>query len=187
YQDLMSNLFSVIYAFSIGVGLISLLGLHARLIARRRAGWGNSVVLIVAFLAMTVFGLLNEYAPTQGAEFDAVIGEVSVLNIRPGHLQMGHQRARLCALRSQRVAHGKQKVSQGQSEYGNRQQRQRQIVKQQQAQEECAAQTQREDFCAPRLTAQQVNRPCQDDFLRLGDSRCVRDGHRRVVWHDGPL
>lgn len=64
YQDLMSNLFSVIGAFSIGVGLISLLSLHARLIARRRAGWGNSVVLIVAFLAMTVFGLLNEYAPT---------------------------------------------------------------------------------------------------------------------------
>lgn len=64
YQDLMSNLFSVIGAFSIGVGLISLLGLHARLIARRRAGWGNSVVLIVAFLAMTVFGLLNVYAPT---------------------------------------------------------------------------------------------------------------------------
>ena len=65
YQDLVSNIFSVIGTFSIGVGLTSLLSLHGRLIARRREGWGNSVVLIVAFLAMTVFGLLNEYAPTQ--------------------------------------------------------------------------------------------------------------------------
>jgi hypothetical protein len=64
YQDLVSQMTTVVSSFAVGVGVLSLLSLHARLIARQRAGWGNSVVLIVAFLAMTVFGLLNEYRPT---------------------------------------------------------------------------------------------------------------------------
>jgi len=64
YQDLVSQMTTVVSSFAVGVGVLSLLSLHGRLIARQRAGWGNSVVLIVAFLAMTVFGLLNEYRPT---------------------------------------------------------------------------------------------------------------------------
>ena len=63
YQDSVANISLVISAFAIGVGVISLLQLHTRLIARQRPGWGNSVVLIVAFLAMTIFGLLKDHSP----------------------------------------------------------------------------------------------------------------------------
>jgi hypothetical protein len=63
YQDPVATISTVISAFAIGVGVISLLQLHTRAVARQRPGWGNSVVLIVMFVAMTVFGLLNDYAP----------------------------------------------------------------------------------------------------------------------------
>ncbi len=63
YQDSVASISTVIGAFAIGVGVISLLQLHTRAVARQRPGWGNSVVLIVMFLLMLVFGLLNDYAP----------------------------------------------------------------------------------------------------------------------------
>lgn len=59
----MANVSAILISFAIGLGVISLLQLHGRIITRRRDGWGNSVALIVSFLAMTTFGLLNEYAP----------------------------------------------------------------------------------------------------------------------------
>ncbi len=63
YQDSVANVSNVVSAFAIGVGVISLLQLHTRAVARQRPGWGNSIVLIVMFLLMLVFGLLNDYAP----------------------------------------------------------------------------------------------------------------------------
>lgn len=63
YQDSVANISTVIGAFAIGVGVISLLQLHIRAVSRQRSGWGNSAVLIVMFLLMLVFGLLNDYAP----------------------------------------------------------------------------------------------------------------------------
>lgn len=63
YQDSVANIGAVVGAFAIGVGVISLLQLHTRAVARQRPGWGNSVVLIVMFVLMLVFGLLNDYAP----------------------------------------------------------------------------------------------------------------------------
>jgi len=63
YLDFVTNASAVITAFAIGVGTFSLLSLHARNIVRRRGSWGNSIVLLASFVAMTVFGLLNEYAP----------------------------------------------------------------------------------------------------------------------------
>ncbi len=63
YQDSVASVSLVVSAFAIGVGVISLLQLHTRAVARQRPGWGNSVVLIAAFLLMLVFGLLNDYAP----------------------------------------------------------------------------------------------------------------------------
>ena len=63
YQPFVSNLASVVGSFSVGIGVISLIQFHARAIARQRAGWGNSVALIVSFLALLTFGLLNQYAP----------------------------------------------------------------------------------------------------------------------------
>jgi hypothetical protein len=63
YQDIVANISSVLFAFSIGLGIISLLQFHGRSIGRRRAGWGNSVAFLVSFVAMAVFGLLDAYAP----------------------------------------------------------------------------------------------------------------------------
>ena len=63
YQDPVASISTVVSAFAIGVGVISLLQLHTRAVARQRSGWGNSAVLIVMFVLMLVFGLLNDYAP----------------------------------------------------------------------------------------------------------------------------
>ncbi len=63
YQDSVANVSLVVNGFAIGVGVISLLQLHSRLVARQRPGWGNSAVLIVSFLAMTTFGLLKDSSP----------------------------------------------------------------------------------------------------------------------------
>ena len=66
YQTIVTNVSTVVGSFSIGIGVISLLQFHARAIARRRTGWGNSVALMVSFAAMLTFGLLNQYAPHLG-------------------------------------------------------------------------------------------------------------------------
>ena len=63
YQDFVTNVSTVVGSFAVGLGLFSLLQFHTRAVARRRAGWGNSVALILCFLAMLTFGLLNQYAP----------------------------------------------------------------------------------------------------------------------------
>ena len=63
YQDIVTNVSTVVGSFAVGLGVFSLLQFHTRSIARRRAGWGNSVALILCFVAMLTFGLLNQYAP----------------------------------------------------------------------------------------------------------------------------
>jgi len=63
YDDVVANIFVVVGAYAIGLGVISLLQLHVRKVVRTAPGWGNSAALIISFLGMTVFGLLNEYAP----------------------------------------------------------------------------------------------------------------------------
>lgn len=63
YTEFVANLSAVISSFGIGIGVISLMQLHGRAIGRQRAGWGNSVALIVSFLLMTVFGIAKEYYP----------------------------------------------------------------------------------------------------------------------------
>lgn len=64
YTEFVANLSAVISSFGIGIGVISLMQLHGRAVARQRPGWGNSVALIVSFLLMTVFGIAKEYYPT---------------------------------------------------------------------------------------------------------------------------
>jgi len=64
YQPLVANIAAVVGSFAIGLGVVSLVQLHSRNISRRRSGWGFSVVLLAAFAAMTVFGLMNAYSPS---------------------------------------------------------------------------------------------------------------------------
>lgn len=61
YQPFVSNLATVIGAFAIGVGIISLIQFHGRNIAKQRAGWGNSVVLLTSLVAMTCAALGDAY------------------------------------------------------------------------------------------------------------------------------
>ena len=63
YQDVVAGLASVVGSFAIGLGVFSLMQLHTRTVARVRPGWGYSVVLLVSFALMFVFGLLNAYSP----------------------------------------------------------------------------------------------------------------------------
>jgi len=63
YQDVVAGLASVVGSFAIGLGVFSLVQLHTRTVARARPGWGYSIVLLVSFALMFVFGLLNEYSP----------------------------------------------------------------------------------------------------------------------------
>ena len=63
YQDVVAGLAAVVGSFAIGLGVFSLLQLHTRTVSRFRPGWGYSVVFLVAFLSMFIFGLINEYSP----------------------------------------------------------------------------------------------------------------------------
>ena len=63
YQDVVASLAAVIGSFAIGLGVFSLMQLHTRTVARARPGWGYSIVLLVSFVLMFVFGLINEYSP----------------------------------------------------------------------------------------------------------------------------
>lgn len=63
-QPLVASIAAVIGSFAIGLGVVSLVQLHSRNIARQRSGWGFSVVLLVSFAAMTLFGLTDAYSPT---------------------------------------------------------------------------------------------------------------------------
>jgi hypothetical protein len=62
-ESFAGNLLNVFGAFAVGLGVISLIGLHLKTVSRQREGWGFSTVLIVSFVLMAVFTLLNAYHP----------------------------------------------------------------------------------------------------------------------------
>ncbi|MDX1934339.1 MAG: hypothetical protein SFU56_17185 [Capsulimonadales bacterium] len=61
YLKPVSDMTTVLQAFALGVGIYSLLNVHLRAIARRRQGWGFSVVLVGSILAIAVPALWKEY------------------------------------------------------------------------------------------------------------------------------
>lgn len=54
---------TVLQAFALGIGVYSLVSVHLRNISRRREGWGFSVVLLGAIVAMAVPAIWKEYNP----------------------------------------------------------------------------------------------------------------------------
>jgi hypothetical protein len=54
---------TVLQGFALGIGVYSLVSVHLRNVARRREGWGFSVVLLGAILAMAVPAIWKEYDP----------------------------------------------------------------------------------------------------------------------------
>jgi hypothetical protein len=59
------NISQSVVAFSYGLGVISLLLVHLRAISRKKESWGFSVVVLVSFVVMIVFGLMHKYDPTK--------------------------------------------------------------------------------------------------------------------------
>ncbi len=54
---------AVMAAFTVGLGIMNLCIVHARNIAQRREGWGNSIAFFVSMVLMFVVTMLNHYAP----------------------------------------------------------------------------------------------------------------------------
>lgn len=61
YKDTASNIIQVVGGFSLGLGILSLLVIHGKSVARRRPGWHNSLAFYVAFVAIITFGMLQTY------------------------------------------------------------------------------------------------------------------------------
>lgn len=59
------NVLQVIGALALGLGTFGLVRLHMRNVVQKRAQWGYSVVLLVAFVTMATFSILNTLAEKQ--------------------------------------------------------------------------------------------------------------------------
>ncbi len=57
----VANISQVIVSFTIGLGIVSLIGMHLKTISRQRTGWGFSIVLVLSFVVMAIFHIINEY------------------------------------------------------------------------------------------------------------------------------
>lgn len=63
WRNPIGDAFAVMAAFTIGLGIMNLCFVHARNIARRREGWGNSIAFFISMALMFVVGMVNHYAP----------------------------------------------------------------------------------------------------------------------------
>lgn len=63
YQTPVANVSLVIGSFSVGIGIISLIGMHMRALGRGKQGWGFSLTLVASFLVMFFMHLLENYDP----------------------------------------------------------------------------------------------------------------------------
>jgi hypothetical protein len=63
YLPVFGTLVPVLQATAVGLGIINLLTYHLRQLSRVRPGWSYSLVLLVCFVAMFLWGILNDYAP----------------------------------------------------------------------------------------------------------------------------
>lgn len=60
-QDPASKVSNILQAFAIGLGIWSLMSVHLRNIAMKRAGWGNSATLITSIFLMAIAHIGKEY------------------------------------------------------------------------------------------------------------------------------
>jgi hypothetical protein len=63
YFQPLSDAATVMGAFALGIGIYSLLTIHARAVIRRREGWGFSAALLGGIVAMAIPAILKEYHP----------------------------------------------------------------------------------------------------------------------------
>jgi hypothetical protein len=76
------NVSQSVVALSYGLGVVSLLVVHFRSLVRKKEGWGYSSVVLVSFVLMIVFGLLNKYSPsTQVFPATGINGKIDAADI----------------------------------------------------------------------------------------------------------
>lgn len=63
-----AKLGSLLAGMTLTLGILNLLRVHGRNIVRLRRGWYNSLALLVAMVAMVVFGLMERYSDSQMAK-----------------------------------------------------------------------------------------------------------------------
>ncbi len=63
YRAPVAQINQVLQSLAVGAGVFSLVSVHARAIARKREGWGFSVVLFATMVGIAVTGLLKEHHP----------------------------------------------------------------------------------------------------------------------------
>lgn len=75
-QQRVADITLVLSSFALGLGIFSLLRFHGRNLARRRAGWHNSLALYVAFAAMLGAGFWQMFSKSPAAKntYDMLFG-----------------------------------------------------------------------------------------------------------------
>jgi hypothetical protein len=63
YLPAFGTLVPVLQATAVGLGIINLISYHLRQLSRARQGWGYSLVLLISFVAMFLWGIFNDYYP----------------------------------------------------------------------------------------------------------------------------
>jgi hypothetical protein len=61
YDNEVSEVFQIIFAVAVGLGVINILRVYGYQVVRRRKGWPNGLALIVAMIVTAVAGLWGEY------------------------------------------------------------------------------------------------------------------------------
>ncbi len=66
YKDTIGTVSSVIGGFTLLLGIINLLSIHFKTIAKHKLGWPSSIAFFVAFIAIIVFGMMQTYGRAGG-------------------------------------------------------------------------------------------------------------------------
>ncbi len=64
FTEQVSDVTNILYAFAFGLGIYSLLRFHGKHMIRRRPGWINNLVLILAFFIMAGAGFWHDLKPS---------------------------------------------------------------------------------------------------------------------------
>lgn len=57
----------IVSAFAVGLASVNLVRIHANKVARKRSGWGNSVVLVLTMAIFIIVGITNKLYPDNEA------------------------------------------------------------------------------------------------------------------------
>ena len=69
YDNQISEMFQIIFAVAVGLGVINILRVYGYQVVRRRKGWINGLALIVAMIVTATAGLWAEYGSSDGVKF----------------------------------------------------------------------------------------------------------------------